>query len=227
MPAGRGDAAAFRTAARATARSPMAVARRDAALPASQAPAGRTPATGPGRRAATMTPLATEAAPATNPRQARLCAARDHAGQDSVAAGVDRGYGGEGGYSPGYGAGRTVGRGGYDGPTLQGDDRGPPGGMSRRGLGPENYSRSDERIREDVNERLCDDDHVDASGIEVEVSQGVVTLGTVGARWEKYSAEDIADACSGVLDVQNRIRVATVHRDGAVPVGRSALRLRG
>jgi len=81
---------------------------------------------------------------------------------------------------------------------------------SRRGLGPRSYTRTDDRIREDVNERLMDDDHVDASGITVQVKDGTVTLtGTVDERWEKHRAEDIADACSGVRDVQNNIRLAS------------------
>lgn len=80
---------------------------------------------------------------------------------------------------------------------------------SRRGRGPRNYRRSDERIREDVCERLTEDDYVDASQIEVQVREGTVVLtGSVDERWEKHRAEDIADACSGVREVENRIRVA-------------------
>lgn len=79
---------------------------------------------------------------------------------------------------------------------------------SYRGRGPKNYQRSDERIREDVCERLMVDDDVDASEIEVEVQGGVVTLnGTVHDRHAKRLAEDIADAVRGVKDVQNNIRV--------------------
>ncbi|WP_159017184.1 BON domain-containing protein [Cognatiluteimonas profundi] len=79
---------------------------------------------------------------------------------------------------------------------------------SHRGLGPKNYSRPDERIREDINERLTDADDIDARGLMVEVSNGVATLtGTVEQRWMKHRAEDIAEACSGVRDVHNQIRV--------------------
>lgn len=86
----------------------------------------------------------------------------------------------------------------------------PPAGF--RGRGPRNYQRSDQRISEDLCERLTDDDDVDASNIEIEVKQGVVTLtGTVGERWMKHRAEDLAERCSGVRDVENRIRVL---RDG-------------
>lgn len=77
-----------------------------------------------------------------------------------------------------------------------------------RGKGPRNYSRSDERIAEDVNQRLADDHHLDASDIEVSVSTREVTLnGTVDSRSAKRHAEDCADAVSGVEHVQNNLRV--------------------
>lgn len=79
---------------------------------------------------------------------------------------------------------------------------------SHRGRGPRGYARSDERILEDVNERLCDDPIVDATDIEVRCTQGCVVLeGKVPTRWMKHRAEDIADSASGVKDVENRIRV--------------------
>lgn len=82
----------------------------------------------------------------------------------------------------------------------------PGGGF--RGRGPRNYTRSDQRITEDLCERLTEADDIDASGIEVQVSQGMVTLsGTVGERWMKHRAEDMAEACGGVRDVENLIRV--------------------
>lgn len=56
-------------------------------------------------------------------------------------------------------------------------------GGQHRGRGPKGYTRSDERIREDVNDRLSDDSFVDASEIEVSVSSCEVTLsGTVDGR---------------------------------------------
>jgi len=77
-----------------------------------------------------------------------------------------------------------------------------------RGRGPKSYRRSDDRIREDVNDRLTDDPFLDASNIEVTVSEGEVTLtGTVGDRGDKRRAEDLAEHCSGVKHVQNNIRV--------------------
>ena len=38
-----------------------------------------------------------------------------------------------------------------------------------RGLGPQNYQRSDERIHEDVCEQLLEDGYLDASNIRVMV----------------------------------------------------------
>jgi len=76
------------------------------------------------------------------------------------------------------------------------------------GRGPSGYVRSDERIREDVCDRLTDDPHVDASTIQVTVESGVVTLqGQVPERQMKHRAEDCAEHISGVKDVENRLRV--------------------
>jgi hypothetical protein len=67
---------------------------------------------------------------------------------------------------------------------------------------------------EEINERLTDDDDLDASEISVRVADCKVTLeGTVDQRWMKHRAEDIADACSGVKEVDNRITVAPSSRD--------------
>ncbi|HEX2138481.1 MAG TPA: BON domain-containing protein [Woeseiaceae bacterium] len=79
---------------------------------------------------------------------------------------------------------------------------------SHRGRGPRGYTRSDERIRDDVNDWLTDDWALDASEIEVQVSNGEVTLsGTVSNRHDKRRAEDIAEEVSGVRHVQNNLRV--------------------
>jgi BON domain len=97
-------------------------------------------------------------------------------------------------------------------------DYGSPGGFggyghslptgAHRGRGPRGYKRSDARIEEDVNDRLTDDDSVDASDIEVSVSDSEVTLGgTVSDRGMKRRAEDIAESVSGVTHVQNNLRV--------------------
>ncbi len=77
------------------------------------------------------------------------------------------------------------------------------------GRGPRGYRRSDERIKDDVNDRLTDDPFLDASEIEVAVESGVVTLtGTVESRHDKRRAEDLAEMVSGVTDVNNHLRVS-------------------
>lgn len=79
-----------------------------------------------------------------------------------------------------------------------------------RGRGPKNYRRSDSRIEEDVNDRLSDDGWLDASGIEVKVENAEVILtGTVPDRYSKRRAEDVAEAVSGVSNVENRLRVVS------------------
>ncbi len=79
---------------------------------------------------------------------------------------------------------------------------------SYRGRGPKNYQRADERIREDVCERLTMDHDVDATDIDVSVRDGVVTLeGTVNERHAKRIAEDVCESVRGVKDVQNNLRV--------------------
>ena len=85
-----------------------------------------------------------------------------------------------------------------------------------RGRGPKGYKRSDQRVQEDVNDRLSDDPYVDASEIDVTVSNGEVTLsGSVDNRQARRRAEDIAEQVSGVTYVQNNIRV----RQGGATAG--------
>ncbi|WP_208542783.1 BON domain-containing protein [Luteimonas yindakuii] len=94
------------------------------------------------------------------------------------------------------------------GEPWRGNGGDPAGRGGFRGRGPKGYTRSDERIMENLCEQLAEDDDVDASDISVEVRDGVATLtGTVSHRWMKHRAEDLAEACSGVKDVENRIRV--------------------
>jgi hypothetical protein len=77
------------------------------------------------------------------------------------------------------------------------------------GRGPRGYQRSDERIREDVCERMCEHGELDASEIEIVVASGEVTLkGTVSDRSDKRLAEDLTAQVSGVRDVNNQIRVS-------------------
>jgi osmotically-inducible protein OsmY len=125
------------------------------------------------------------------------------------------GYRGQG-YGQQYGlAGRAEGQ--YLGRSGYAEEH-PPGmaprgaGLRRggyRGRGPRNYRRSDERITEEINDRLTDHDELDAEEIEVNVTGGEVILtGTVDSRESKRLAEDLAESVAGVMQVQNQLRVS-------------------
>ena len=89
-----------------------------------------------------------------------------------------------------------------------GDDADYGRGESYRGRGPANYTRSDDRIRDDACDRLTDDHRVDASQVQVSVKNGEVTLdGPVPSREHKRRAEDCVEDLSGVRHVQNNLRV--------------------
>ncbi len=76
------------------------------------------------------------------------------------------------------------------------------------GRGPRGYKRSDERIEEEINERLTQHGDVDATEIEVAVQNAEVTLrGSVDSRQAKRLAEDIADSVFGVKETNNQIRI--------------------
>ena len=80
--------------------------------------------------------------------------------------------------------------------------------VDHRGRGPKHYVRSDARIEEDVHDRLTDDALVDAREVTVSVKDREVTLdGTVDSRRAKRRAEDCVDSVSGVVHVQNNLRV--------------------
>ncbi|OJT18488.1 hypothetical protein BO221_41250 [Archangium sp. Cb G35] len=116
-------------------------------------------------------------------------------------SGAERGYnqgglGGMGAYERGYRPGS------YDAKLdrMEGRQRSPV-------RPPRGYQRADDRIREDVCERLMEGP-VDVGDVEVTVSNGEVTLmGTVEERWQKRAIEDIACNVRGVHDVHNRVRV--------------------
>ena len=76
------------------------------------------------------------------------------------------------------------------------------------GKGPKGYTRSDERIKEEVCERLMRHGSIDAREVDVDVAGGVVTLkGLVPSRAAKHAAEDTAESVLGVIDIQNMLRV--------------------
>src|SRR3954469_9207735 len=91
----------------------------------------------------------------------------------------------------------------------------------RRGLGPRDYRRSDERIRADVCEALTDDPAVDARQVEVKVADEVIPVpGDVPSRVEKRPAEDEALRCRGVHDVLNALLVAAC--DDEIRIGKAS-----
>ncbi len=76
--------------------------------------------------------------------------------------------------------------------------------------GPKGYQRSDERLKEDISERLMQSHHIDCSDVSVDVRGGKVVLeGSVPGRHMKHAIEDLVDACPGVQDIDNRVRVAS------------------
>jgi len=108
---------------------------------------------------------------------------------------------------------RPSGGGGFGGDPRQrfyGRSSSPTGQPSRGrfyGRTPQGYTRSDDRIREDVCDALSHG-HIDPSEISVKVENGVVTLeGFASDRGVKFHAEEVADSVLGVKEVDNRLRV--------------------
>jgi hypothetical protein len=81
-------------------------------------------------------------------------------------------------------------------------------GAGHHGKGPKNYQRSDERIREEVCERLTFDPDIDASDICVYVKDREVRLtGYVRERALKDMVERLIEHVAGVEGVHNELRV--------------------
>jgi hypothetical protein len=97
---------------------------------------------------------------------------------------------------------------GYGGIGYGGDGYEPHEDRGFAGRGPKGYRRPDERIHEEVCERLTRHPAIDASDIEVRVAGGEVTLtGEVDSRRTKRLVEDVVDRCGGVVDVANQLRI--------------------
>lgn len=78
----------------------------------------------------------------------------------------------------------------------------------QRGKGPA-AQRTDDAVKLSVEAVLTDDPWLDASGVQVSVQQGVVTLtGQIATRADKRRAEDLTDRVWGVRDVQNHLQIA-------------------
>jgi hypothetical protein len=129
-------------------------------------------------------------------------------GRYDARSGYNRGdYGGYGGSHGGYAYGSRYGYGGYrpEGSHAGGQDYRQSRTYPR---GPKGYQRSDERLKEDICERLMESYHIDSSEVSVDVKGGKVGLeGSVPTRHMKHAIEDIVDACPGVTEIDNRLRV--------------------
>ena len=85
------------------------------------------------------------------------------------------------------------------------------------GRGPKGYQRSEERIREEINERLTAHGLIDASDVEVTIQKGEVTLtGFVDSREAKRAAEDCVEDVQGVREVHNHLRIRSHAEDTGV-----------
>lgn len=100
----------------------------------------------------------------------------------------------------------------YGGPGHGGPDtdfaRWSVGASGKKGRGPRDYRRSDQRIEEDINDRLTVHDAIDARDVQVSVHDGrVVLTGVVESRADRRVAEAIADSIAGTVDVENRLAI--------------------
>jgi len=85
------------------------------------------------------------------------------------------------------------------------------------GQGPRGYHRADGYIFEDVCEALLNNRFVDASDIDIEVHDGIVTLrGGVESRGMKKEAEKCIESIYGVKDVVNLITLYQFRELGGV-----------
>ncbi|MBL8772748.1 MAG: BON domain-containing protein [Phenylobacterium sp.] len=76
------------------------------------------------------------------------------------------------------------------------------------GKGPRTWVRTDERLCEEVSERLMEDRLIDASEVEISVADGTVTLtGHVPGASDVTHAEMLARQTPGVTAVINRLVV--------------------
>jgi hypothetical protein len=99
---------------------------------------------------------------------------------------------------------------------------GTPGGYGTRqyARGPKGYQRSDERLKEDISERLMEAYDIDSSEVTVDVKGAKVFLeGVVPSRHMKHAIEDMVDVCPGVQDIDNRIRVSSPNYQGSTATG--------
>lgn len=105
---------------------------------------------------------------------------------------------------PGYGQSLHTGFTGADSSQWRGPRR-----------APKSYQRSDERLTEDIYERLSNQWEFDATEVIVEVSSGKVVLkGSVPDRRTRHAIENIVDDAYGVKDIENNLRVESMAPGG-------------
>jgi hyperosmotically inducible periplasmic protein len=76
--------------------------------------------------------------------------------------------------------------------------------------------RQDERIQDDVRERLAAEMDANAAEIQVNATHGQITLtGTVDSPRARQRAEEIAESVPGVTTVMNNLRVRQPGGTGA------------
>lgn len=89
---------------------------------------------------------------------------------------------------------------------------------SQRGRGPRDAFRPDDRIYDELNQRLADDPEIDAHEILVAVEDATVILtGEVPSRRMKYLAEEVASRVRGVREIHNHLTVDRGDRAGGPP----------
>lgn len=90
----------------------------------------------------------------------------------------------------------------YENPLLE-KKHGP-----HKGKGPKGYKRPDDRIHDEICERLTRHPAIDATLVDVQVERGNVTMsGEVSDRRMKYLCEDVVDEVTGVKEIHNSLRV--------------------
>jgi hypothetical protein len=89
-------------------------------------------------------------------------------------------------------------------------DEGRRGTSDHRGRVPKGFLRTDERIHEDLCSRMAAHPALDATDVDVRVTNGDVALeGTVRTRAESRLAEALAESVGGVRQIRNDLRVTS------------------
>jgi len=147
---------------------------------------------------------------------------RDYWETNRARLGANQGYGFGGNPAAGlYGGGSGLGYGGFGpyGHPYLGHNFGLGYGYGTYGAeqpagphigqGPRNFQRTDDQLQDAIAHRLTQDG-IDTSRIDIAVRNHEVTLtGTVDSRQLKRRVEDVAESVGGVVDIHNRLRIAS------------------